>query len=154
MIPESFSLTIIAVLFIVGLWFLFEEIWDLALFTRPSPQKEVRNLSTLRAMSLFEHHDEIVAVDVRPCESYRKRRLPGALSAPFVDERLDTGNLEGLEPERPILIYCDGGYRSRRAVDSFVDAGFTKVFHLNRGLLMWRIFGGPTETDSTAARAN
>lgn len=150
MITESFSLPVIVVLLIVTLWFLLEEVWDLALFARRSPQKEVKNLSTLRAISLFEHHDDIVAVDVRPRESFRKRRLPSALNASYVNETLDTENLADLDPDKPILIYCDGGYRSRRAVSAFVEAGFTKIFHLNRGLLMWRLFGGPVETDATA----
>ncbi len=150
MITESFALTIIVVLLIVTLWFLLEEIWDLALFARRSPQKEVKNLSTLRAISLFEHHDDIVAVDVRPYDSFRDRRLPQALNAPYENESLDTTDLADLDPDKPILIYCDGGYRSRHSVGAFVDAGFTKVFHLNRGLMMWRLFGGPTETDSTA----
>ncbi|MEC5128458.1 rhodanese-like domain-containing protein [Verrucomicrobiales bacterium BCK34] len=149
MITESFLLTIIVFLLIAAIWFFVEEIWDLALFARRSPQKEVKNLSTLRALSLFEHHDEIVAVDVRPYGSFKERRLPRALSAPYVDDSLDTANLDCLDPDKPILIYCDGGYRSRRAVGAFVDAGFKKVFHLNRGLMMWRLFGGPTETDST-----
>lgn len=150
MITESFALPIIVVLLIITLWFFLEEVWDLALFARRSPQKEVKNLSTLRAISLFEHHDDIVAIDVRPYDSFRKLRLPTALHASYVNETLDTENLADLDPDKPILIYCDGGYRSRRAVSAFVEAGFTRVFHLNRGLMMWRLFGGPVETDSTA----
>ncbi len=150
MTNEVFFLPIIVILFLISLWFFLEEVWDLALFARRSPQKDVKNLSTLRAISLFEHHDEITAVDVRPRGSFRKRRLPQALSAPYEDDELDTKDLIDLAPDNPILIYCDGGYRSRKAVGAFVEAGFTKIFHVNRGLMMWRLYGGPTETDSTA----
>jgi len=149
MFSESFYLSIILILFFASLWFLLEEVWDLALFSKRSPEKEVKNLSTLRALSLFEHHDDIIAIDVRPFAHYRKRRLPQAVSAPYENDSLDTGDLTVLDPDNPILVYCDGGYRSRRAISALVSAGFTKVFHLNRGILMWRLFGGPTETDST-----
>lgn len=149
-ISESFSLTLIAILAIITAWFLFEEIWDLSLFAKRSRRKEVKNLSTLRALSLFEHHDDIVAVDVRPRADFKKARLPAALNAPFQSEELYDSELDSLDRENPILVYCDGGFRSRRSLDTFVEAGFTKVFHLNRGILMWRLFGGPTENDSTA----
>ncbi len=152
MITESFSLTLVAILFVVLLWFLFEEVWDLSLFAKRSRHKEVVNLSTLRALSLFEHHDEIVAVDVRPFEKFRKRRLPAAVSVPFQDGVLEGDGLDDLERDKPILVYCDGGFRGRRSLDAFVEKGFTRVFHLNRGILAWRFFGGPTETDATAAR--
>lgn len=152
MITESFSLTIIAILFIVLLWFLFEEVWDFAIFAKRSPHKEVANLSTLRALSLFKHHDDIVAVDVRPVEAFRKRRLPAAISAPYEDGTLDSESFAGLDREKPILVYCDGGFRSRRSLDAFVDEGFTKIFHLNRGILAWKFYGGPTENDATAPR--
>ena len=64
MITESFSLPVIVILLLIMLWFFLEEVRDLSLFAKRSAKKEVTNLSTLRALSLFEHHDDIVAVDV------------------------------------------------------------------------------------------
>jgi len=146
MIPESSSLTLIVVLFIVVLWFLFEEIWDLSLFTSRSRHQSVINLSTLRALSLFEHHEGITAVDVRPQQEYEARHLPGAVNAPFDEENLDGSTLKDFPRDNPLLVYCGGGFRSRRALEKIAEEGFTRVFHLNRGILMWRLFGGPTET--------
>ena len=151
MTSESFFIGITILLLLATLWFLIEEVWDLALFSRKSTEKEVTNLSTIRALSLFHHHGEITAIDVRPKESFQKDHLPRAVSAPFIDDRLDPKRLATLDREKPILIYCDGGYRSRRATPAFIEAGFTRVFHLNRGVMMWRLFGGPTESDEDSS---
>ncbi len=151
MITESFSLPVIVILLLIMLWFFLEEVRDLSLFAKRSAKKEVTNLSTLRALSLFEHHDDIVAVDVRPAEKYGKRRLPGAINAPFEEGAPGGESIADLDRDTPLLVYCDGGYRSRQSLDAFVGEGFTKVFHLNRGLMMWQFFGGPTETDQGAS---
>lgn len=145
MTSTTITLIVAVILLVIILWFLIEEIWDLALFVRKTPRSEVKNLSTLRALSLFEHLPDFLAVDVRPNDSFRKRHLPSARNAPFVDDKLETENIADLDRDRPILIYCDGGYRSRKAVGAFIDAGFTRIYHLNRGFMMWRTFGGPTE---------
>jgi rhodanese-related sulfurtransferase len=47
---------------------------------------------------------------------------------------------------RPVLVYCQGGYRSRKAVEVLRSLGFNSVLHLHRGMMAWR-WAGKAVTD-------
>ena len=51
-----------------------------------------------------------------------------------------------LDPAKPILVYCGGGVRSRLALGKLKDAGFTRIYNLNRGMLGWMLGGHPVES--------
>ncbi len=149
------SLIVVALLvLIVLLWHVFEFAWDNGHFKSLEGGRFAQNLSTIAALQIFKQHSDLTAVDVRPRPQFEKRHLPGALNAPFEDGHLDVSNLSALDRSKPILLYCDGGYRSRRALPSLLDEGFTAVYHINRGIKMWRFFGGACETmdQSTATK--
>ncbi len=125
-------------------WKVFEGLRDRRLFSSHSEHDFSLNLSTARALRIFKHNTEIVPIDVRPRLLFEQQHLPGALNAPFVNGNLDTSSINDLSRDTPLLIYCDGGHRSRNALKSLKSKGFRSVYHLNRGLMMWRLFGGPT----------
>ena len=72
--------------------------------------------------------------------------LTDSLNAPFVKGQMDVSVFEGLDRSTPLLIYCDGGYRSRPSLPVVNGLGFDTIYHLHRGLMSWRFFGGPIET--------
>ena len=46
---------------------------------------------------------------------------------------------------RPVLVYCAGGYRSRKAVSILRELGFVSIHNLHRGFHSWRLAGLPVE---------
>jgi len=46
-----------------------------------------------------------------------------------------------MDRDRPVLVYCAGGYRSRKTVEVLRSLGFRSVHHLHRGMLAWRRSG-------------
>ncbi|MDF1859122.1 MAG: rhodanese-like domain-containing protein [Verrucomicrobiales bacterium] len=142
------SLIIIgSLIFVVLLWHLFEFAWDNGHFKTYENGGFARNLHTPAALRVFKQLPELTPVDVRPRGQFEKRHLPGAINAPFEDGILDATGMDELDRSTPILVYCEGGYRSRRALPCLIEKGFTKVYHINRGIKMWRFFGGVCETE-------
>ena len=106
----------------------------------------VINVGRTEALHLLLSDPSLNPVDVRSPAAFEKEHIPGAVSAFFkLDSwEIDRENLSKLDPSAPILVYCDGGYRSRRALQPILEVGFEKIFHLKNGLAYWKLFGGPT----------
>lgn len=145
-IPATTLIVIGALVLIILLWHLFEFTWDNRQFKRRENGSFAKNLHTTGALRIFKQETELTPVDVRPSVQFHKVHLPGAVNAPFEDGKLDTKGIAELDRSKPILLYCEGGYRSRRALPAILEDGFTEVYHINRGIKMWRFFGGASET--------
>lgn len=86
-----------------------------------------------------------VAVDVRGPREREQKRIAGSVSLPLnhLGERL----LE-LPPDRPLLVYCAGGYRSSIAASLLQRHGFTQVSEIAGGITAWEAAKLPMETGS------
>lgn len=131
--------------FIAAAWYLFENRWDRRLFGRRSGSDFVTNVRAGKAAAFFRESG-LLPIDVRAGPAYHAERLPGAVNAPFLEGELDTAPLSGVSRDQPILVYCDGGYRSRRSLTAIREAGFRSVYHLHRGIMSWKLAKQPTET--------
>lgn len=83
-------------------------------------------------------------LDVREDWEYEEFHLPGAEWAPLGDlpERL-----EGLEREKPAVLYCAVGMRSAAAASMMAARGFREVHNLAGGIMAWghEVAVGPRE---------
>lgn len=132
-----FTIAIVAIgLLCVG-WYLHEYRWDRRLFGHRTSSDFVVNLRAEKAAELLREGG-LLPIDVRPAPSYRAGHLPNAINASF-EGSLDIAALEGIDRARPVLIYCDGGYRSRRSIPFIQAAGFTSIYHLHRGMISWKM---------------
>ena len=131
---------------VAGAWYLFESRWDRSQFRERSEKDFSRNVRAGMAGKLLHEHPDLIVIDVRPFSSFEAGHLPGALNAPFSGESLDSSALAGIPRDRPVLVYCDGGYRSRKALPSVRDSGFHSIYHLHRGLMSWKAAKGLVET--------
>lgn len=85
-------------------------------------------------------------VDVRQPEEYEEEHIPGAIFIPL-------GELEHrqseLSREKKIITYCRSGRRSLAAAIVLCENGFTKLHHLDGGMMNWhydKISGIPEPT--------
>jgi rhodanese-related sulfurtransferase/rubrerythrin len=78
--------------------------------------------------------DDIQLVDVRQPGEYRRGHLPGARLMPMAD--LGAAS-EGLDPDKPTLVYCAIGGRSRIAAQMLAGKGFSQVINLSGGIKAW-----------------
>ncbi|MDF1859356.1 MAG: rhodanese-like domain-containing protein [Verrucomicrobiales bacterium] len=126
-------------------WHGFEYFWDGDLFPEKDLKMKVENVGTARAKQLIDENPDLQIVDVRPERSYRSNHLPGAVNVRYGGGEWDDEGAKSLDPAKPALVYCDGGFRSRMSLSAFEKAGFTEIYHLHRGILSWRFRGNETE---------
>jgi rhodanese-related sulfurtransferase len=43
-----------------------------------------------------------------------------------------------LDKEKPVLVYCAGGFRIRKAVAKLKQLGFKNIQHIHRGYMSWK----------------
>lgn len=87
-----------------------------------------------------------VLVDVRAPREREQKRIGGSVSIPLnrLGERLSE-----LPSDRPLIVYCAGGYRSSIAASLLQRQGFTEVSEIAGGITAWEAANLPTEADAT-----
>jgi len=132
-------MTIIWTLFALGViaaaWFWFEGRWDRRLFA-DEPGRVCVNLSAAQARVWLQEHPETQVLDVRSAGEFSSGALPGGVNISLGDEAFET-KVRALDRQRPLLVYCAGGYRSRKAVERLKAMGFENIRHLDRGFMSW-----------------
>lgn len=91
-------------------------------------------------------------LDVREPVEYASGHVPGALNLPQADL---ADRLEQLPRDRPLLLICQGGYRSLRAAQFLKQVGFDHVASVVGGTAAWAEAGKPLDrgnVDTQAAR--
>ncbi len=80
-------------------------------------------------------------LDVREKEEYEVSHLKDAVLA--VSEREALKALEGIPPDRPVVLYCSVGYRSSEMAGFLQKRGFEKVYNLEGSIFAWANEGKP-----------
>jgi len=98
--------------------------------------KPARSLSAEQARTFINRRgsDAFTLLDVRQPHEYERERLPGAKLIPL-PELMD--RKDELDPDRPTLVYCAVGGRSRVAAQLLAGQGFSDVINLQGGIAAW-----------------
>ncbi|MEM9001677.1 MAG: rhodanese-like domain-containing protein [Bacteroidota bacterium] len=76
-------------------------------------------------------------IDVRTLEEYRAGHIDGAVNYDIRDKKTFLMQIENLDKERPVYLYCQLGGRSGRAAQVLKAEGFTKIFDYSAGYNDW-----------------
>ncbi len=92
-------------------------------------------------------------LDVRQPWEYREEHIPGSKLIPL-PELID--RLEEIDPEKPTVVYCAVGGRSRVAAQMLAGKGFKEVYNLKGGINAWmgRTAFGPVEQGMALLRGD
>ncbi|MBE6147089.1 MAG: rhodanese-like domain-containing protein [Firmicutes bacterium] len=83
--------------------------------------------------SLLEK-DEIILIDVRTVQEYHSGHIDGAMSIPL-DTLNEISSLE-IEKDSKIVVYCRSGNRSKTALQTLIDMGYSDVYDMG-GIESW-----------------
>ena len=98
-------------------------------------------VNTAQATHLINREDALV-LDVRDPGEYGAGHILGARNVPL--SRLNDAEV-AKRKDRPVIVYCEGGERSAKAVAVLKKQGFTRVVNLTGGLRAWQQAGLPVE---------
>jgi hydroxyacylglutathione hydrolase len=112
---------------------------------RPDLTASTRRISPALAAE-FLTNQELVAVDVRAPQEWKAKSIAGSLSMPL--NHL-TERIQELPRNRPLLVYCAGGYRSSIATSLLQRRGFAKLCELAGGIAAWETARYPMNLHSS-----
>lgn len=127
---------LLALAALAGGWFWFEGSWDRRLFNSV-PGCICKNLRAGEANDWLREHPETQVLDVRSAREFSGGALPGAVNISLGDRDF-AARAGALDRRRPVLVYCAGGFRSRKAVEQLKRLGFEDIRHLHRGYMSWK----------------
>lgn len=82
-----------------------------------------------------------VLLDVRTPEEFAAGHLPGATNL-NVEAADFAQRLQAMDSSRPYAVYCRSGNRSRVAMTTMQQLGFTSLYDLAGGITAWTSAGG------------
>ena len=107
----------------------------------PSTTISFGDVTVEEAKSLVESNVSLIIVDVRTREEYDSGHIEGAILIPVSELE---GRINELSKEEELLIYCRTGNRSSNSVNILKANGYTKIFHMDDGIIAWIQAGYPT----------
>jgi rhodanese-related sulfurtransferase len=96
-----------------------------------------------QATHLINREDAIV-LDVREANEFATGHVIGAKNLPVA--RMETAGSDIVKKkDKPVIVYCDGGDRSGKAIGALKKQGFTRLANLSGGIKAWQDAGLPLE---------
>lgn len=118
-----------------------------SLETRP---ELIRTISRITAPALAEEQNGATkpfVLDVRSEKEWQTGHLAGSHNIPLKHLR---ERMAEVPVDRPVVVHCEGGYRSAIATSLLAESGRTNVSDLVGGIKAWIASQLPTETDGTS----
>lgn len=118
--------TIVNLLLIIGVaWFVY---------TRVASAKGLRNLGSEDFKKETESQAGKVLIDVREPSEFKSGHIPKAVNIPLSQLGRRSGELP---KDGQVYLYCRSGMRSKQAARILSKQGFTKLAHLQGGIMAW-----------------
>jgi glyoxylase-like metal-dependent hydrolase (beta-lactamase superfamily II)/rhodanese-related sulfurtransferase len=114
-----------------------------SLESRPELVAFTERLSAPFAAELLSSSQPPLAIDVRAPREREQKYIAGSLAIPL--NHLSE-NLDKLPRDRPLLVYCAGGYRSSIAASLLRRSGFDPVGEIAGGIVGWEAANLPVRT--------
>jgi len=110
---------------------------------------EIISISPAEVYDIITNDEDYIILDVRTQDEYHEGHLEKALLIPVDDlEKV----LDNLPTNKPIVVYCRSGARSRKAAEILVNNGFNQVYDMG-GILGWEEEGFPVVVEEGAVSA-
>ncbi|HEX9184585.1 MAG TPA: rhodanese-like domain-containing protein [Burkholderiales bacterium] len=100
-------------------------------------------VGTLEATQLINREDALV-IDVREPAEYAKGHVLGSKNVPLGDVERRAAEFDK-HKAKPVILVCESGSRSARALDALRGRGFARVVNLSGGFGAWQQAGLPVE---------
>ena len=114
-----------------------------SLESRPNLIAFIERLSPQFVAEVLALSQPPLAVDVRAPREREQKHIGGSLSIPL--NHL-VQNMEALPKNRPLLVYCAGGYRSSIAASLLKASGFDSVCEIAGGIAAWESANLPVQS--------
>jgi rhodanese-related sulfurtransferase len=100
------------------------------------------DVTSREAKTLIEKDRTVFVLDVRTPQETSQGRVPGAVLMPVneVERRVSE-----IPKNRPVIVYCAVGSRSRHAANFLSRRGYTNIHNMTDGIVGWQRNGFPVQ---------
>lgn len=106
------------------------------------PMAGIPSVTAAELRALCDAGRQPLVIDVRRAGEWQAGHLPGATLLPL--QQIASG-LPDLDPSQPLVVHCQGGYRSVIAASLLRRMGFEDVRNVIGGFEAWKLCGLPVE---------
>ena len=103
---------------------------------------------SVEELRMFKKNDSVVILDAREPEEFEVSHLKSSINIGFDDFSSEEKQLQKINKDSQIIVYCSVGIRSEKIGEKLKEAGFTNVRNLYGGIFEWKNRGYPV-IDST-----
>ncbi len=103
-----------------------------------------KNISTSQFQEMVKTKDNAIILDVRTPQEVASGAIEGNVALDYYGKGFTT-ELNKLDKNSPIFIYCAVGGRSRDAMRKMQKMGFKEVYNLSGGIKAWISDGKPVK---------
>mgnify|MGYP001024446905 FL=1 len=89
---------------------------------------------------------EYILVDVRTKQEFAEGHIKGAINIDYLSENFSI-EIQELDLENPVLLYCRSGNRSGKAMKIMNELGYLEVYNLEGGIKGWISKNNPVITE-------
>jgi len=114
----------------------------------PEFEKEVDSYLTysvpaITVKNLIQIKDDVVLLDAREMKEYEVSHIPGAKYVGY--DNFDASQLEGIDKDQRIVVYCSIGFRSEKIGEKLKKLGYSNAYNLFGSIFEWANEGQPLE---------
>ena len=85
------------------------------------------------AKMILKNDKNVILIDVRSPQEYREQHLEGSINIPLYDIENNISKKVSSK-ENAIIVYCQSGARSRKAVEILKSEGYNNIYNIDGGL--------------------
>ena len=103
------------------------------------PKDEIQ-IVTAEEMKAIAELEDVQLVDVRTPDEYESGFINLAQNIDYNSPTF-ANEIEKLDKNKPVIVYCQKGGRSAKCAKKMKDAGFVKIYDLDGGIAKWKYKG-------------
>lgn len=126
--------------FMTEYWYLFATLFVIVLMLSFDPATRGAGGSksvTPAQLPQLQSREKAVIIDVNDPEKFKSGHIPQAINVPFADLGDSLGKLKKHQ-KKPLVLTCDTGAQSRKAVSILQKNDFSDIYILIGGLAAWK----------------
>ena len=108
-------------------------------------ETEVVDVSPKQVAAMLKSKSAPMVIDVRTSDEYKEEHIKGAVVIDVTKSDF-AAQLGKLDREKTYILHCRSGGRSSKALKTFKKLGFSKVYHMDDGMIGWKKAGMATES--------
>lgn len=113
-------------------------------FKTKAPNPYFSDVSDVSPQEVFDHAAQLRLIDVRETSEYTDELGHAAQSELIVLGTLPD-KLKSISQDKPIVFICRSGGRSAKAAAYAQQQGFTEVYNMQGGMMLWNQMALPVE---------